>query len=227
MTAALRRCGFEGSQGIDHVLVDGAACPVLLADLTTCVGQALALNWLSSPHVVGLFIAPPVEPALGPEKYHFLPPARLAQPRCEPLSSPMVAKSFQVPTWCASTRPISFIIFRPHCVPRPIAGVWCWPWKIREAASSGLRPFGRPLPILVPCILTSSIVLSVVADLSGLAYTITTPPFSPCTACVPALIAPSTICLGVGPLTAPLPRPRKPLTRNRSLLPSRAASPRL
>ena len=59
VTAALRRCGFEGSQGIDHVFVDGAACPVLLADLTTCVGQALALNWLSSPHVVGLFIAPP------------------------------------------------------------------------------------------------------------------------------------------------------------------------
>ncbi|CAE7643141.1 unnamed protein product [Symbiodinium sp. CCMP2592] len=59
VTAALRRCGFVGAQGVDHVVVDHAACPVLLADLTTQEGQRLTMMWLSSPHVVGVFIAPP------------------------------------------------------------------------------------------------------------------------------------------------------------------------
>ncbi|CAE7241857.1 unnamed protein product [Symbiodinium sp. CCMP2592] len=59
VTAALRCCGFVGSQGVDHVVVDHAACPVLLADLTTREGQSMVMMWLSSPHVVGVFIAPP------------------------------------------------------------------------------------------------------------------------------------------------------------------------
>ena len=59
VTAALRRLGFEGSQGVDHLQVSGAACPVLISDLTTASGQGLALQWLSSPHVIGIFLAPP------------------------------------------------------------------------------------------------------------------------------------------------------------------------
>ncbi|CAE7272721.1 unnamed protein product [Symbiodinium sp. CCMP2592] len=59
VTAALRRCGFVGSQGVDHVVVDHAACLVMLADLTTHEGQSMVMLWLSSPHVVGVFIAPP------------------------------------------------------------------------------------------------------------------------------------------------------------------------
>ena len=59
VTAALRRLGFEGSQGVDHQQVSGAACPVLISDLTTASGQGLALQWLSSPHVIGIFLAPP------------------------------------------------------------------------------------------------------------------------------------------------------------------------
>ena len=59
VTASLRRFGFEGAQGIDHRRVDGASCPVLVCDLSTICGQGLALQWLSSPHVVGIFLAPP------------------------------------------------------------------------------------------------------------------------------------------------------------------------
>ena len=59
VTAALRRLGFEGSQGVDHQPVPGAACPVLISDLTTVSGQGFALQWLSSPRVIGIFLAPP------------------------------------------------------------------------------------------------------------------------------------------------------------------------
>ena len=54
-----KRCGLDGSQGVDHVPVPGAACPALLVDLTSKGGQHLALQWLSSPHLVGVFLTPP------------------------------------------------------------------------------------------------------------------------------------------------------------------------
>ncbi|CAE7283292.1 unnamed protein product [Symbiodinium sp. CCMP2592] len=69
VTAALRRCGFVGAQGVDHVVVDHAACPVLLADLTTQEGQRLTMMWLSSPHVIGVFIAPPCGTSSRPDSW--------------------------------------------------------------------------------------------------------------------------------------------------------------
>ena len=44
VTASLCRLGFEGAQGIDHRRIDGAACPVLIADLASVPGQGLALQ---------------------------------------------------------------------------------------------------------------------------------------------------------------------------------------
>ena len=135
VTAALRRCGFEGSQGIDHVFVDGAACPVLLADLTTCVGQALALNWLSSPHVVGLFIAPPCGTCSRAREI-------LLPDTGAPCPAPL--RTFEFPDGLPNLSGSNLVRVNKanqlyhfsSTLCRGPCRVWCWPWKIREAASS-------------------------------------------------------------------------------------------
>ena len=58
VTASLKELGLNESFGVDHVL-DKAVSAAKRLDLTQPADQQLFLQWMSSPLVVGLFLAPP------------------------------------------------------------------------------------------------------------------------------------------------------------------------
>ena len=58
VTASLKEVGLTQSFGVDHVL-DKAVSAAKRLDLTQLEDQQLFLQWMSSPLVVGLFLAPP------------------------------------------------------------------------------------------------------------------------------------------------------------------------
>ena len=58
VTACLKAIGLQDSFGVDHIK-SKAVSTLKTADLTTKHGQAVFLEWLKSPLVQGIFIAPP------------------------------------------------------------------------------------------------------------------------------------------------------------------------
>ena len=58
VTACLKAIGLNDSFGVDHIK-SKAVSTMKVADLSTKVGQDLFLEWLESPLVMGVFIAPP------------------------------------------------------------------------------------------------------------------------------------------------------------------------
>ena len=58
VTMSLQKLGFSSSFGVDRTIQKNGG-KTLVADLTSSEGQALCNLWLSSPNLLGVFIAPP------------------------------------------------------------------------------------------------------------------------------------------------------------------------